>query len=131
MSAGEGAVPWRMPILGQRDMLKALAEPVRHRHDPIALAHRERAARAEIILDIDDKQKVALFGAHDRTLVYRCRGVIHKRLRSSWPRLSRPSTSFPAPSLDVDGRDSAFGRPAFAEAKTPRLRAGRPGHDAK
>jgi hypothetical protein len=47
-----------MPILRQRDMLKTLGEAIDDRHDGIAVGHRERAARAEIHLHINNQQQI-------------------------------------------------------------------------
>src|SRR5690606_32369188 len=58
MRRGEGAVAGRVPVLGQDHVLEAPREPVYQRHDGIALGHGERAAGAEIVLDVDDEEDV-------------------------------------------------------------------------
>jgi hypothetical protein len=49
-----------MPILRQRDMIEALGEPVDDRHDRVAVADCERAARTEIVLHVDDEQQILI-----------------------------------------------------------------------
>jgi hypothetical protein len=67
MAAGKGAVPRRMPVLGQHHVLEALAEPVHQRDNLVAAGHRERAARAEIVLHVDDEENVGFRETHERT----------------------------------------------------------------
>ena len=50
----------RVPILGQHHMPKSPGQPVDHRHDLVAARHRKRAARAEIVLDVDHQQHIAI-----------------------------------------------------------------------
>jgi hypothetical protein len=47
-----------MPILGQRDMIEALTEPIDDRHHRIAVGDRECAARAKIVLHVDYQQQI-------------------------------------------------------------------------
>jgi hypothetical protein len=47
-----------MPILREHDMREIAGQPVHHRHDLVATRHGERAARAEIVLHVDDQQQV-------------------------------------------------------------------------
>ena len=64
MRTGKGTVPRRVPVLGERRMRKARAEAIHHRYDLVAAGNGERAARAEIILEIDDEEKVSVGGLH-------------------------------------------------------------------
>src|SRR3546814_19563463 len=48
----------RMPVLRQQDMCERSAKAVGERHDLVAFGHRERAARAEVVLQIDGQQHV-------------------------------------------------------------------------
>jgi hypothetical protein len=48
----------RMPILRDRDMPEKLRQPIDDRNDGVALTNRQSAARAEIILHVDDKQQI-------------------------------------------------------------------------
>src|SRR5579883_630475 len=75
MGAREGAMPPRMPILGQRHMRETLAQLVRDRNDFVALGHRERAAGAEIILHIDDEENVLVTQEHGANSVSRRAGA--------------------------------------------------------
>ncbi len=47
-----------MPILGQHDMGKAQAEPVDDGNNRVAIGDRQRAARAKVILHVNDQQKI-------------------------------------------------------------------------
>ena len=53
-------MPRRMPVLRQHDMLEALRDTVDDRHDLAAVRHRQRPAGAEIVLDVDHQQYVAI-----------------------------------------------------------------------
>ena len=55
---GEGLVLRRVPVLRQHHVLEAAREAVDERHHLVAARHRELAARAEIILHIDDEEDV-------------------------------------------------------------------------
>ena len=56
---GEGGMPGRVPVLGGEGMREAPGQqPVDHRHHRIALRHRQRAARHEGRLHIDDAEDV-------------------------------------------------------------------------
>ena len=54
----------RVPILGQRDMRKTRGQAIEQRHDLVAARDRKLAARAEVVLNIDDQQNVAIAGSH-------------------------------------------------------------------
>ena len=56
--------PGRVPVLGQHNMGEARDEPVDDGHHGIALGDRERAARAEIVLHIDDQQHIVVADLH-------------------------------------------------------------------
>jgi hypothetical protein len=56
-----------VPILGQDDMFELVHEPVDDGHDFVAADDGERAARAEIVLQIDDDQ---CFGSHQPLLAH-------------------------------------------------------------
>ena len=51
-------MPRRMPVLRQHDVLEILGQRVDQRHDLVAARHRQRAARTEIILHVDDDQRL-------------------------------------------------------------------------
>ena len=48
----------RMPVLRQDDMLEILHEFVDQRHDLVAARHRQRAAGAEVVLQVDDNKRL-------------------------------------------------------------------------
>ena len=50
----------RVPILGQHHVLEARGQAVDQRHDLVAARHRKAAAGAEIVLDVDHQQDVAV-----------------------------------------------------------------------
>ena len=84
----------RMPVLGQDHVAEARGQAVDDRHDLVAARHGERAARAEIVLDVDDEQDVLLA---DRSLsvmaappVLRQPAVGLARRAASAPRRLRP-----------------------------------------
>src|SRR5690349_15366781 len=58
MIRGEAAMIFWMPILCRDDQLKLRLELIDDRNDPIALRNRQRPAGAEVILKIDDDQRV-------------------------------------------------------------------------
>ena len=58
-----------MPILGQDDVWKPSGESIDDRDHLIAARNRKSAARAEIILNIDHKQNVAVATCHAAHLV--------------------------------------------------------------
>ena len=60
MTGGKGQMPRWMPILRQHDVLKVLRKLVDYRHDLIAVRHGKRAARAEIVLYVDDNEDVVV-----------------------------------------------------------------------
>ena len=64
MRAGERSMPGGMPVLGQDHMGEGSRQPVDRGDDRVAVGHRERAARAEIVLDIDDQQNVSIIWRH-------------------------------------------------------------------
>jgi hypothetical protein len=60
LRAGERDMSWR--ILGQDEMGKLSGEPVDRRNDCVTVRHRERPAGTEIVLHVNDHQKVATVG---------------------------------------------------------------------
>src|SRR3954447_4196517 len=54
------AMACRMPVLGQRDMAETFGEAINDRHHCVAIAHRKRPARTEIILHVDYQQQVTV-----------------------------------------------------------------------
>ncbi len=64
MRARERAVPFGVPILGHDDVIEAASQRVNHRHHLVAAGNRERAARTEVVLDVDDQKRV-LCARHD------------------------------------------------------------------
>jgi hypothetical protein len=69
MGRGEGNVPARVPILRKGDVLKNHGEAIDERDDRVALGDRQRAARHEIVLQVDEEEDVACAGL--QTVVYR------------------------------------------------------------
>ncbi len=63
MAGGEGGMPGRMPVLAEDHGPVFGHQRVDRRHHRIAIRNRERAARAEIVLDVDHDQGVG-GGAH-------------------------------------------------------------------
>jgi len=55
---GEAAVVGRMPIFGRDDEIEAPLQFICKRDDLITMRHRQGAARQEIILKIDENQRV-------------------------------------------------------------------------
>jgi hypothetical protein len=53
-------MPARMPVLRQHNMGKLCCQRVDHGHDFVAARHREAAARAKIMLDVDNQEDVVL-----------------------------------------------------------------------
>ena len=51
---GEAAVVGRMPVFSRDDDIEASQQFIGNRNDFIAMRHRQRAARQEIILKIDE-----------------------------------------------------------------------------
>ena len=49
---------WRMPILGQRNMIEALGEAIDEGHHGVAIGDRKRAAGAEVVLHINYQQQI-------------------------------------------------------------------------
>jgi hypothetical protein len=64
MLAGEAQMVRRMAVLGGDYQPKARTERVRDRHHGIAVWHRQRASRTEVVLQIDQNQSPL---AHDFT----------------------------------------------------------------
>ena len=60
----------RVPVLGQDDVLEIMHELVDDGHDLVAARDGERAARAEIVLQIDNDQCLA---CHQYLLARDCR----------------------------------------------------------
>ena len=55
-----------MPVLRENDILETTCETVDHRHDFVAMRDRQRAARNEIVLHIDDDEAGIYFFASCR-----------------------------------------------------------------
>jgi hypothetical protein len=49
-----------MPILRQYRVLKFCRQPIDCRHDLVAARHRQIAARAKVILQVDHKKDIAV-----------------------------------------------------------------------
>jgi len=64
MGTGERLVTGRVPVLSQDDMRESRDKPVDQRHDLVAARHCQRPTRAEIVLNIDDQEKVSVVGLH-------------------------------------------------------------------
>src|SRR5262249_1308132 len=62
MLGGEGLVTRRMPVLGQDHVAETPRQPVDDRHHLVAARHGERAARTEVVLDVDNDENVAFPG---------------------------------------------------------------------
>ena len=52
-----------MPVLRQHDMFGSPDQVVDQRHDLVAAGHRQRAARTEIVLQVDDDKRFVGHGA--------------------------------------------------------------------
>lgn len=67
MGTGKGLMIARMPVLRQHHVSEAFASCVDDRHDLIAVWHGECSAVAEVVLDIDNDQNVAIaYSTHYR-----------------------------------------------------------------
>lgn len=64
MRRGEGDVSGWMPVLGEDDMLELLAEPVDEGDDLITVFDGERSAGTEIVLQVDDDERVGGLGSN-------------------------------------------------------------------
>lgn len=53
-------MPRRMPVLGGHDMAELFGKRINNGNDFISLPHRKPPARAEIVLDVDDEEDVAV-----------------------------------------------------------------------
>jgi hypothetical protein len=60
-------VGW-MPILGKHDVVEPLGETIDRRNNFVTARHRQTSPRAEVILNVDDDQDVAL--AHGNLLAH-------------------------------------------------------------
>ncbi len=56
----ERPVAGRVPVLGQDDVPELAHQAVDHGHDLVAIGNGERPARAEIVLNVDDQQEIAV-----------------------------------------------------------------------
>ena len=65
MSAGEGDVTARMPVLSKHDVGELLRERVDDGYNFVAAWHGQRAAGTEVILKIDDQQGVSSAVEHE------------------------------------------------------------------
>jgi len=70
-----------MPILGQDHMGVRRGQSVDRGDDRIALRNRERPAKAEIVLHVDDKKDILIGLLHGLT---RKRGMISRAMISTW-----------------------------------------------
>jgi hypothetical protein len=61
MGGGEGDVVGRVPVLGEDDVLEALAEAIDEGDDLVATLDCECSAGAEIVLDVDNEERVGRF----------------------------------------------------------------------
>lgn len=52
----------RVPILGQGDVRETMREGIGQRHDRVAFGNRQRTSRQEVVLYVDDEQKVVIGG---------------------------------------------------------------------
>src|SRR5207244_1322003 len=80
MRTGKGGVAARMPVLGQDHMGKFARQPVDRRNDLVAVLDGEGPARAEIVLEIDDKKDVLVARLHGFS---RNRGIISRAMIST------------------------------------------------
>ncbi len=58
-----------VPVLGEDDVFEALGEAVDEGDDLVALGNGERAAGAEVVLDVDDEEGVSGGGKRDQAWV--------------------------------------------------------------
>ena len=60
-------VGW-MPVLGEHNVVEPLGQTIDHRNNFVPARHRQTSPRAEVILDVDDDQDVAM--AHGNLLAH-------------------------------------------------------------
>ena len=105
-----------MPVLGQDDVRELAGEPIDQGNDRIPVRHRERAARAKVVLHIDDDQNLAIVPRP------RAKGVVHFTLADVPPGPSRiyrrsasqvPIASGPTSFLSAATTESGVKRPVF------------------
>jgi hypothetical protein len=53
-----------MPVLGQKDVIEPRRDPMNDRDDGIPIGNRESAARAEVILHVDNHQSITARDLH-------------------------------------------------------------------
>jgi hypothetical protein len=94
-----------MPVLRQHHVLEALTQPADERHHLVAPRHREPAARAEVVLYIDDQQDVAVgdLVTHGRVPF----GVCGVYARAGCARRARPIPLPPFPQIRAASRPRA------------------------
>jgi len=62
MCTGEGDVPAGVPVLGEDDMLELLRDGINEGNNLVTFIDGECAARAEVVLDVDDDQGIGGLG---------------------------------------------------------------------
>ena len=65
MAGRKARMAGRMPVLRQHDMFGIADHVVDQRHDLVAAGNRQRAAGAEIVLQVDDDER---FASHEASL---------------------------------------------------------------
>ena len=88
---GKRQMAGRVPILRQDHVLEPRRKPIDQRHHLMAVRHREAAVGAEIVLDIDDQQNIAVadsrFSSSSAHLFTLCQAAVdlacepHQRVR--------------------------------------------------
>src|SRR4029077_17662797 len=122
MRGRERLVRRRMPVLCEDHMRETCGELVDQGHDFVAARNRQRAARTEVVLDIDHQQRIAIADggmfAHDEAASWRAR-----RLSTSAPRRTSDgatSTGYDAPGFS---RRRSPGRRSSSRAARTRMSA--------
>jgi GNAT superfamily N-acetyltransferase len=72
VTGSKGSMSWRMPILREHHMRKTEDQAIHGRNHQIALGHRQCSSGAEIILNINDQQHIAIcnLNRHISEIVY-------------------------------------------------------------
>src|SRR5262249_52482261 len=85
---GEGYVVRWMPVLGQNDVGEFFGNAVDRRHDLLPARHGQRAAGAEIVLDVDHKQDIPVGDLHGWSFLRLLACTASRALPSDRPHLA-------------------------------------------
>ena len=64
VAGGEGGVALGVPVLREEDVVKEWRDSMDDGNDSVALGHGQRAARAEVVLDVNSEEDVVGGGVH-------------------------------------------------------------------